>query len=90
MKVFQRARQAQVIEAQLREAVSQLHEKLGGSMCAVELIAYEAQSCTAVLRISGGCPDCEMTAGMFIQGIEAHLRRHVPQLEGVRIDSRSE
>ena len=39
-----------------------------------------------MLRVSGGCPDCEMTAGMFIQGIEAHLRRNVPQLATVRFD----
>ena len=86
MRVFQRADQAQVIEGRLRDAVAELHEKLGGAMCAVELISYEFHSSTAVIRVSGGCPECEMTAGMLIQGIEAHLRRHVPELESVRID----
>ncbi|NUQ21371.1 MAG: hypothetical protein HOQ09_10470 [Gemmatimonadaceae bacterium] len=86
MRVFQRADQAQVIEARLREAVAELHHKLGGAMCEVELVSYELRSSIAVIRVSGGCPDCEMTAGMLIQGIEAHLRRLVPELEGVRID----
>jgi Fe-S cluster biogenesis protein NfuA len=85
MSLFQRADQAQVIEAQIREAIVGLHERLG--TCAIELLSYEASSATALLRVSGGCPDCEMTAGMFIQGIEAHLRRHVPQLATVRFDS---
>ena len=87
MPLFQRADQAQVIEALLREAIVGLHEKLGGAVCAVELLEYEAHSATAVLRVSGGCPDCEMTASMFIQGIEAHLRRNVPQLAAVRFAS---
>ena len=85
MPIFQRADQAQVIEARLRDAVAELHEKLGGAMCEVELVEYELRSSTAVIRVSGGCPDCEMTAGMLIQGIEAHLRRHVPELESVRV-----
>ncbi|HEX8849855.1 MAG TPA: NifU family protein [Gemmatimonadaceae bacterium] len=86
MRVFQRADQTRVIETRLRDAVAELHQKLGGAMCAVELVTFEVQSSTAVIRVSGGCPDCEMTAGMFIQGIEAHLRRHVPEVEHVRVD----
>lgn len=87
MALFQRADQAQVIEAELRGAIVELREKLGEALCGVELVTYEIHTATAVLRVSGGCPDCEMTAGMLIQGIEAHLRRHVPQLEKVRLDA---
>ena len=87
MALFQRPPQLAVIEAQLRDAIVELREKLGGATCAIELVEYEVQSSTAVLRVSGGCPDCEMTAGMFIQGIEAHLRRHVPQVAAVRLDT---
>ncbi|NUO65138.1 MAG: hypothetical protein HOQ12_03610 [Gemmatimonadaceae bacterium] len=86
MPIFQRADQAQVIETRLRDAIAELHRKLGGAMCEVELVSYEIRSSTAVIRVSGGCPDCEMTAGMFIQGIEAHIRRHVPELESIRFD----
>jgi Fe-S cluster biogenesis protein NfuA len=57
---------------------------LGDGTHGIELVEYETMTATAVLRLSGGCSDCDMTAEMLIQGIEANLRRHVPELRAVR------
>lgn len=72
------------VEARLREAISGLRPMLGDGTHGVELVEFDASAAVAVLRFSGGCSDCDMTAEMLIEGIEAHLRRHVPELRGVR------
>jgi Fe-S cluster biogenesis protein NfuA len=38
----------------------------------------------AVLHVAGDCPDCDMSAEMLMQGIEAHLRMRVPEVREVR------
>jgi Fe-S cluster biogenesis protein NfuA len=85
MRVFDRghARSAG-IEASLREAITGLRPLLGGEGHVVELVSFDATTGTATLRLSGACPDCDMTLEMLTQGIEAHLRRHVPALRTVR------
>ncbi len=68
----------------MRVAIDALLPLLGDGTHGVELVEYDTVSAVAVLRLSGGCSDCDMTADMLIQGIESHLRRHVPELRGVR------
>jgi len=53
---------------------------------AVELVRYDPDARVAHLRVDGGCPDCDMTAAALTQAIEAHLRRHVPEVEAVAAD----
>lgn len=86
MGVFQRTGRggAAAIEEQLRAAIESLRPLLGDGMHGIELVEYDETAAVAVLRLSGGCSDCDMTAEMLVQGIEAHLRRHVPVLRGVR------
>lgn len=50
----------------------------------MELVEFQFDSGVAVLRLSGDCPDCDLTAGHLRQGIEANLRRRVPEIREVR------
>lgn len=85
MRVFDRGRgRSAGVEASLREAIAGLRPLLGGESHVVELVSFEATTGTATLRLSGACPDCDMTVEMLTQGIEAHLRRLVPALRTVR------
>jgi Fe-S cluster biogenesis protein NfuA len=86
MGVFHRTGRADAagIEARLRAAIDDLRPMLGDGTHGVELVDFEVATATAVLRLSGGCSDCDMTAEMLIQGIEANLRRNVPEVRAVR------
>lgn len=86
MGVFHRTGRdgAAAVEARLRAAITGLRPLLGDGTHGVELVEFDSSASVAVLRLSGGCADCDMTAEMLIAGIEAHLRRHVPELRGVR------
>lgn len=86
MGVFHRTGRdgAAAVETRLRAAITGLRPLLGDGTHGVELIEFDSTNAVAVLRLSGGCSDCAMTAEMLIEGIEAHLRRHVPELRGVR------
>jgi Fe-S cluster biogenesis protein NfuA len=75
---------AAVVEARLRAAIEDLRPLLGDGTHGIELVEFELASATAVLRLSGGCSDCDMTADMLLTGIEAHLRRNVPEVRAVR------
>jgi Fe-S cluster biogenesis protein NfuA len=87
MGVFSRTRRdSAAIEVELREALVDLRALLGDGSHEVQLVTFEVASATAVLRFAGGCTDCEMTAERLIQGIEAHLRRRVPELRAVRAE----
>lgn len=87
MGVFSRARRdGAAIEAGIRAALADLRELLGDGPHEVQLVSYELATATAVLRFTGGCTDCEMTADRLIPGIEAHLRTRVPELRAVRAE----
>ena len=49
-----------------------------------ELVEFEEHTGTAVLRVEGDCPDCEMSAANMMEGIAAHLRSRVPEVKDVR------
>ncbi len=88
MPVFRRDRRqsATDIERRIRVALDELRPLLGHD-AAVELLRFDAASGVAQLRVGGGCPDCEMTVATLTQGIEAHLRRRVPEVESVQAES---
>jgi Fe-S cluster biogenesis protein NfuA len=81
-----RAQRGAAIAARIRNALAELRPMLRIEASAVELIDYDERAGVALLRVDGGCPDCEMTAAMLIEGIEAHLRLRVPEIREVRTD----
>ena len=74
------------VEERIRAAIAELRPMLRLDAAAVELLDFDHESGVAVLRFAGDCPDCEMSTGMLRQGIEAHLRMHVPEVRAVRAD----
>jgi Fe-S cluster biogenesis protein NfuA len=79
-----------VVEGRIREAIAGLRPLLHVTEPeSVELLRFDLQSGVAVLRLDGGCPDCDMPATALMQGIEAHLRLRVPEIHVVRCESSS-
>jgi Fe-S cluster biogenesis protein NfuA len=75
-----------VVEGRIREAIVGLRPLLHlHAQDVIDLLSFDPQSGVAVLRIDGGCPDCEMPATALMQGIEAHLMVRVPELRAVRV-----
>jgi Fe-S cluster biogenesis protein NfuA len=85
MTVWKRgASEASSIEARIRRALHELQPLLHIDTAGLELVEFEEQTGVAVLRIDGDCPDCQMSASLLREGIEAHLRMHVPEIREVR------
>ena len=82
--IFTRGAESDDIDTRIRETLQELRPLLHISDATVELVQFEADSGTAVLRVEGDCPDCEMSAANMIEGIGAHLRAKVPEVREVR------
>ena len=78
------ARGERDIDARIRETLTELRPRLHIAEANIELVEFEEQTGTAVLRVEGDCPDCEMSAANMIEGIAAHLRARVPEVKDVR------
>ncbi len=75
-----------VVEGRIRDAIVGLRPLLHlHAQDVIDLLSFDPQSGIAVLRIDGGCPDCDMPATALMQGIEAHLMIRVPELRAVRV-----
>ena len=72
------------IDRHIRETLVEIHSLLHIAEASIELVQFEEQTGTAVLRVEGDCPDCEMSAANMIEGIAAHLRSRVPEVRDVR------
>jgi Fe-S cluster biogenesis protein NfuA len=72
------------IEARIAHALDDLRPLLRIEDCGISLVSWDAGAGLAVIRVEGGCPDCGATAATYLQGITAHLRRHVPEVRDVR------
>ena len=72
------------VDDRIRETLPELRPLLHIAEANVELVRFEEQSGTALLRVEGDCPDCEMSAANMIEGIAAHLRARVPEVRDVR------
>jgi Fe-S cluster biogenesis protein NfuA len=78
----------QTIEHRIREAITRLRPLLHLSdPHSIELVSFDARSGVAILRVDGGCPDCEMPVVALMQGIEAHLKLRVPEIREVRAEA---
>ena len=72
------------IESRIRDAIDGVRPMLRIEPVGIELVEFREATGTAVLRIEGDCPDCNMSAATMIHGIEAHLRQRVPEVREVR------
>jgi Fe-S cluster biogenesis protein NfuA len=72
------------VDSRIRETLLDLRPLLHIAEANIELVQFEEDSGTAVLRVEGDCPDCEMSAANMIEGIAAHLRARVPEVKDVR------
>lgn len=78
------ARAERDVDARIRETLAEIHSLLHIAEANIELVQFEDETGTAVLRVEGDCPDCEMSAANMIEGIAAHLRSRVPEVRDVR------
>ena len=78
------ARGERDIDSRIREILVDIRPLLHIAEANIELVEFEQDTGTAVLRVEGDCPDCEMSAANMIEGIAAHLRIHVPEVRDVR------
>ena len=78
------ARAERDVDSRIRETLLEIHSLLHIAEASIELVQFEEQTGTAVLRVEGDCPDCEMSAANMIEGIAAHLRSRVPEVRDVR------
>jgi Fe-S cluster biogenesis protein NfuA len=76
------------IEQRIREAIIGLRPLLRLSdPQTVDLISFDSDQGLALLRLDGGCPDCDMPVAALMQGIEAHLKLRVPEIREVRAEA---
>ena len=82
--IFPRGPRGDEIDNRIRDALLELRPMLHIREATVELVQFDDDTGTAVLRLEGECPDCEMSAANLIEGIGAHLRARVPEVKDVR------
>lgn len=78
------ARGGRDVDERIRETLSELRPLLHIAEASLELVSFEDETGTAILRLEGDCPDCEMSAANMLEGIGAHLRARVPEVKDVR------
>jgi Fe-S cluster biogenesis protein NfuA len=78
-----RGRQA-AVERRIRTALERIRTLLPVEAAGIELVEFTLESGVAVLRLSGDCPDCDLTVQHLREGIEANLRQRVPEIREVR------
>lgn len=72
------------VDGRIRETLLEVRPLLHIAEANIELVQFEEDTGTAVLRVEGDCPDCEMSAANMMEGIAAHLRARVPEVKDVR------
>jgi Fe-S cluster biogenesis protein NfuA len=87
MSLFKQ-RTAPDIEDRIRVAIGEMRTILRIDTMDVELVELDADSGVAVIRCSGDCPDCDLSAENLTVGIEAHLRQQVPEIRSIRFTTR--
>jgi len=87
MSLFKQ-RAAPDIEDRIRVAIGEMRTMLRIDTMDVELIELDADTGVAVIRCSGDCPDCDLSAENLTVGIEAHLRQQIPEIRSIRFTAR--
>lgn len=85
---FRRTQKAHSIEQKIQAEIESLAPMLKLESSALRLERFDLTEKVVYLQISGDCPDCDMKAATFVEGIEAHLRRRIPGIAGVRASAR--
>jgi Fe-S cluster biogenesis protein NfuA len=78
------SKQDGAIEARINEALAALRPILHIETLGIELVRFSRETGVAELRFQGDCPDCDLSASMLQQGVEAHLRTQVPEVRSIR------
>lgn len=73
------------IESSIRDALGALKPLLHFDAARIELVEFFSDTGVAVVHLTGDCPDCELTAVMLREGIEAHLRTKIPEIREIRV-----
>ncbi|MDB4912203.1 MAG: hypothetical protein JWO39_3026 [Gemmatimonadetes bacterium] len=76
------------VEDRIRVAIDGTRTLLRIEAMDVELVEFDAESGIAVVRCTGDCPDCDLSAEHLTVGIEAHLRQQVPEIRSIRFTAR--
>jgi Fe-S cluster biogenesis protein NfuA len=77
---------SELVEIRIREVITALRPLLRIEPAAgcLELVRFDAESGVVSVRVSGGCPDCDMSVTALLSGIEAHLKQRVPEIRAVQ------
>jgi Fe-S cluster biogenesis protein NfuA len=81
-------RAAPDIDDRIRTSIEDMRTMLRVETMDIELVEFETESGVAVIRCTGDCPDCDLSAEMLTVGIEAHLRQQVPEIRAIRFLAR--
>jgi Fe-S cluster biogenesis protein NfuA len=76
------------VDDRIRVAIDGMRTLLRIETMDVELVEFEAETGVAVVRCTGDCPDCDLSAENLTVGIEAHLRQQVPEIRSIRFAAR--
>jgi Fe-S cluster biogenesis protein NfuA len=78
-----RSRPQADVEHDIRHQLEDILTILRIDECALELQAFDSETGTATLHVTGACPDCDASAVTFIQGIETQLKLRITELRAV-------
>ncbi len=81
-------RTAPDVEDRIRAAIEGMRSLLPIEGMNIELLEFDAESGAAVIRCTGDCPGCDLSAENLTVGIEAHLRQQLPEIRSIRFDAR--
>jgi Fe-S cluster biogenesis protein NfuA len=76
------------IDERIRVAIDGMRTLLRVETMDVELVEFDGETGIAVVRCTGDCPDCDLSAENLTVGIEAHLRQQVPEIRSIRFAAR--
>lgn len=76
------------VEDRIHVAIDGMRTLLRIETMDVELVEFDAETGIAVVRCTGDCPDCDLSAEHLTVGIEAHLRQQVPEIRSIRFAAR--
>ena len=76
------------VDNRIRIAIGGMRTLLRIETMDIELVEFDAESGVAVIRCTGDCPDCDLSAEMLTVGIEAHLRQQVSEIRSIRFVAR--
>ena len=83
-----RQRTATDVEDRIRSAIEGMRDLIPIEGMDIDLLEFDSESGTAVIKCSGDCPDCDLSAENLTVGIEAHSAPAIPEIRAIRFDAR--